>query len=128
MRPPQDLSSMSFMSSPRSQQQDSDLPHGEMRVIPGSSHQVFDNPIEPPKEPKSRMTSRQRRALSSVSATPLDRRIWLTTRAAADYLGTSLGGLRNRVYRGQLKPYKPFGYLGRSYFKRTDLDRIMGST
>jgi excisionase family DNA binding protein len=55
----------------------------------------------------------------------LDRRVWLTSREAADYLGTTLGGLRNRVYRGHLKPHKPFGRLGRSYFKRMDLDRVM---
>jgi hypothetical protein len=56
------------------------------------------------------------------------RAVWLDTRAAAEWMGSTVSGIRNRVYRGQLKPHKPFGRSGRSYFKRTDLDRLMESS
>lgn len=47
---------------------------------------------------------------------------WLDTKAAARYLSTTEGGIRNRVYRGQLTRY----YLGRSLrFKRSELDRLL---
>lgn len=50
---------------------------------------------------------------------------WLNTKQAAEYLGTTDGGVRNRVYRGQLAVYKPFGKLGLSYFKKSELDRLI---
>lgn len=55
------------------------------------------------------------------------RRKWLTTKEAAEYLGTTPGGIRTRVYRQQLRPHKPFGRNGKSYFKREELDRLMES-
>jgi len=50
---------------------------------------------------------------------------WLTSNKAALYLGTTVGSIRNRVYRGDLTPYKPFGKNGRLYFDKFELDRIM---
>lgn len=64
-------------------------------------------------------------APSLPSSSPLSSGPWLTTKAAAEYLGTTAGGIRNMVYRGQLIPYKPFGRL---LFKRSDLDRRVESS
>lgn len=47
---------------------------------------------------------------------------WLTTGEAAIYLGSTPGGVRNRVYKGQLKPRKLYGRL---LFKRDELDRLI---
>lgn len=47
---------------------------------------------------------------------------WMTSREAAAYLRTTVGGIRNLVYRGKLTPCKPFGRL---LFKRSDLDRCI---
>jgi excisionase family DNA binding protein len=47
---------------------------------------------------------------------------WLNAREAAQYLRTSVGSVRNMVYRGQLTPYKPFGRL---LFNRCELDRAI---
>ncbi len=44
---------------------------------------------------------------------------WMNAKSAANYLQTTVGGIRNLVYRGRLIPYKPFGRL---LFKRVDLD------
>jgi len=53
---------------------------------------------------------------------PLESCKFLNTAEAAEYLRTSPGGIRNRVHRGLLIPYKPFGRL---LFKRSDLDRLI---
>ncbi len=50
---------------------------------------------------------------------------WMNAKAAAGYLQTTVGGIRNLVYRGRLVPYKPFGRL---LFKRVDLDRLIERT
>ena len=52
----------------------------------------------------------------------LSDKYWLTTAEAAVYLGTSGGSIRNQVHRGQLIAKKR---LGRLYFRRTDLDRLI---
>lgn len=45
---------------------------------------------------------------------------WLRTKDVAHYLGTTEGGIRNMVYRGQLIPRK---FNGRCYFAVADIDR-----
>lgn len=51
---------------------------------------------------------------------------WLTTAAAAFYLGTTPAALRQMVKRKQIVAYKPFA--GRKlYFKKSDLDRAFES-
>lgn len=50
---------------------------------------------------------------------------WLTTEQAAIYMGCSQGSLRNRVYRGHIAVYKPFGHNGRCFFKRDELDQLL---
>ncbi len=52
-------------------------------------------------------------------------KVWLTTSEAAEYLGTTEGGIRNRVYRKQLKAYK---FYERNLFKREELDRLIESS
>ena len=52
-------------------------------------------------------------------------KVWLTTSEAAKYLGTTEAGVRNRVYRRQLKAYK---FYGRNMFKRDELDRLIESS
>ncbi|MEN9722594.1 MAG: Helix-turn-helix domain [Pseudomonadota bacterium] len=65
-------------------------------------------------------------AANPVSAsTTFDGSQWMTTKEAAEYLRTTVGGIRNMVYRGQLIPHKPFGRL---LFKRTDLARAVESS
>jgi excisionase family DNA binding protein len=54
--------------------------------------------------------------------TNLNRKPWLTTKEAAFYLGTSVGGIRNMVYRGQVFPRRPNGPNGKWYFRREELD------
>ncbi len=49
---------------------------------------------------------------------------WLTTEAAALYIGISPAALRQMVQRKQVVAYKPFG--GRKlYFKKSDLDQAI---
>ncbi len=50
---------------------------------------------------------------------------WMNAREAAVYLRTSVGAIRNLVYRGKLTPYKPFGRL---LFKRSELARCVESS
>lgn len=47
---------------------------------------------------------------------------WFTTKEAAEYLGITPGGVRNRVWRGQLFPKK---YQGRLYFDKSELNRLI---
>jgi hypothetical protein len=49
-------------------------------------------------------------------------RQWLNSKSAAEYIGTTVGSLRNMVMRQQLSAYKPFGYL---LFKKSELDRLI---
>jgi len=51
-----------------------------------------------------------------------DNLIWLSAKEAAAYLRTSVGQIRNMVYRGQLKAYKPYGRL---LFSRRELDSFI---
>lgn len=104
------------------------LKFATQRVREYADSRVFENQQEPQRLRKAQGKSHcQTRVQSPGQPVSLDRRVWLTSRDAADYLGTSLGGLRNRVYRGQLKPHKPFGRLGRCYYKRMDLDRLLAN-
>lgn len=48
--------------------------------------------------------------------------IWLRSEDAAEYLRTSVGQIRNMVYRGQLKARK---FRNRLYFKRRELDNLI---
>jgi hypothetical protein len=50
---------------------------------------------------------------------------YLDTKGAADFLSTAECAIRCRVNRGQLRPLKPFGRRGRSFFRRSDLVRLM---
>lgn len=50
---------------------------------------------------------------------------WLRTKEVALYLGTSVGSVKNMVYRGQLKPRK---YCGRNYYCRNEIDGLIGSS
>lgn len=54
-----------------------------------------------------------------------DNQVWLNSEDAAVYLRRSVGQLRNMVYRRQIKPKK---YVGRLYFRRSDLDRSIESS
>lgn len=47
---------------------------------------------------------------------------WMRTEDAAKYLRTSVGQIRNMVYRGQLKPRK---FNRRLYFRKADIDRTI---
>ena len=47
---------------------------------------------------------------------------WMNSEEASAYLSTSVGSIRNMVYRGQL-PAKKLG--NRLKFRRTDLDRLL---
>lgn len=47
---------------------------------------------------------------------------WLKSEDAAKYLRTSVGQIRNMVYRGQLKARK---FQNRLYFKRRELDFLL---
>ena len=47
---------------------------------------------------------------------------WLKSEDAAKYLRTSVGQIRNMVYRGQLKARK---FQNRLYFKRRELDYLL---
>lgn len=49
---------------------------------------------------------------------------WMNSEEASAYLSTSLGSIRNMVYRGQL-PAKKLG--NRLRFKKIDLDRLLDS-
>lgn len=49
-------------------------------------------------------------------------RVYFTAIDAAEYLGTTVGVIRNLVHQGRLPSYKPFGKL---LFKKKDLDRIV---
>lgn len=50
---------------------------------------------------------------------------WLKSEDAAKYLRTSVGQIRNMVYRGQLKARK---FQNRLYFKRRELDFLIESS
>lgn len=47
---------------------------------------------------------------------------WMRTEDAAKYLRTSVGQIRNMVYRGQLRPRK---FNRRLYFCKVDIDRAI---
>lgn len=49
---------------------------------------------------------------------------WMNSEEASAYLSTSVGSIRNMVYRGQL-PAKKLG--NRLRFKKIDLDRLLDS-
>lgn len=51
--------------------------------------------------------------------------IWLTTKEAAEYLRISVGALKNKIYRGEVFPYK-FGKLNR--FRKKDLDLLLSTS
>ena len=50
---------------------------------------------------------------------------WLSVKEAAEYLRTTEGAIRNRIYRGQIVVYKPFSIRGKSLIKRSDLDQLI---
>lgn len=47
---------------------------------------------------------------------------WMNAKELAEYLGTTVGAIRNMVYRGQIGAYKPFGKL---LFDKKEIDRIV---
>lgn len=51
--------------------------------------------------------------------------IWMTIKDAARYLSRTENAIRIAVHRGQLTRYK---WLGRLYFKKSDLDTILESS
>jgi len=51
--------------------------------------------------------------------------IWMNSEEASAYLSTSVGSIRNMVYRGQL-PAKKLG--NRLKFRRADLDRLLSNS
>lgn len=53
-----------------------------------------------------------------------DRRTWLNTKELADYLGTSVGSVRNMVWRGQITAYR---FLKILLFKKVEIDRMIES-
>lgn len=52
-------------------------------------------------------------------------KIWMNSEEASEYLRTTIGSLRNMVYRGKL-PAKKLG--NRLRFKRIDLDRLIDNS
>jgi excisionase family DNA binding protein len=50
---------------------------------------------------------------------------WMDSREASEYLRTTIGSLRNMVYKGQL-PAKKLG--SRLRFKKSDLDFLLNSS
>jgi len=69
---------------------------------------------------------------SDIAQSDFNQRKWLSSREVAAYLGKftkfgnpSLGAVRNMVYRKQIIPYKPFGNRGKSYFRRSEIDRLL---
>lgn len=50
---------------------------------------------------------------------------WMDSREASEYLRTTIGSLRNMVYRGQL-PAKKLG--NRLRFKKSDLDFLLNNS
>lgn len=50
---------------------------------------------------------------------------WMNSEEASAYLNTSVGSIRNMVYRGQL-PAKKLG--NRLRFKKIDLDRLLDNS
>jgi excisionase family DNA binding protein len=51
-----------------------------------------------------------------------DSKSWLTAVELAEYMGTSVGSIRNMVWRRQITAYKPFGVL---LFKKAEIDRLI---
>jgi len=55
---------------------------------------------------------------------------WLTTRDVADLLSVTVAAIRNRVYRGQLKAFQPFGH-GKGfkiYFRQNEILKLMNQS
>ena len=62
---------------------------------------------------------------SASKATPsidYEHKKWLTTKEAAEYLGTTVGNIRNLRWKGKIPAHKPFGKL---LFDRAHLDRLV---
>lgn len=53
-----------------------------------------------------------------------DRRTWLNAKELANYLGTSVGSVRNMAWRGQITAYK---FLKTLLFKKVEIDRLIES-
>lgn len=83
---------------------------------------LFQNQIEP----SDRQSKRRPSPVAVLKTEDLQHLTWLNTQQAALYMNTSPAGIRNRVYRGELKPRKPYGKRGKSYFSRRELDQLMG--
>ena len=63
--------------------------------------------------------------VESLSSSLLfDKLKWMTSHEAAQYLRTSVGQIRNMVWRGQLTSYR---IKNRLRFLRKDLDRLLVS-
>ena len=54
-----------------------------------------------------------------------DKKIWMTIKDAARYLGRTTNAVYIAVYRGHLSKYK---WNGKLYFRRSDLDRLLESS
>jgi len=67
----------------------------------------------------------EKRELDEATLRAIAQKRFLTTREAAIYLGTTDGGIRNRVYRGQLEALR---YHGRLMFRLADIDRLIESS
>lgn len=76
---------------------------------------------------KSEVTGGNKRAIGVNSETSeiFENQVWLNSEDAAIYLCRSVGQLRNMVYRRQIKPRK---YVGRLYFRKSELDRVVESS
>ncbi|MBY0515358.1 MAG: helix-turn-helix domain-containing protein [Bacteriovoracaceae bacterium] len=64
-------------------------------------------------------------AENNISATFFDKRIWVDTKEAANYLRISVGSLRNAVYRKQIIARK---FRRRLYFKLSELNRLLDNS
>ena len=51
-----------------------------------------------------------------------EHRKWLNSEEAAEYLGTTVGNIRNLRWKGKIPAHKPFGKL---LFDRAQLDRLV---
>lgn len=84
-------------------------------------------PRKPRRYPMSATAKEMKKLLPKKVIQVGEKITWLTTEAAALYIGISPAALRQMVQRKQVVAYKPFG--GRKlYFKKSDLDQAIESS
>lgn len=59
---------------------------------------------------------------NTLSSLKTKDREWMCSKEASDYIGTSEGAIRNKVYRGQIPFYKRWNRL---YFRKSEIDALI---